>query len=261
MKMTASPLPRLHSLLLAAVVAGAFTSLASAQITVTTGSDTTVTSDFPTTPQDASTTLGMTQINNGDYQAYPFIKFDLSAYAGETVSGDGALTLRFLSAYDAGFYPHAGDNLVLKALPSAFDATTTYSNYAGFTTGGIFTRVDIDGFTSIGGPQNYDFGAGTTTAQNMTFIVPQATLQSWIDTPASNFGFALFRAPTESGDYLDQSALSFSSFEGVQAPSLSFSVSTSAVPEPSSYAAFAGLGMLGFAVCRRRRPSAGPTTC
>jgi hypothetical protein len=228
------------------------------QIVLQVSGDTTVSSDSPDTPLGSATSLGMTQIENADYQAYPMLKFDLSAFAGQTITSNGTLTLRFTGYYDAsGAYPHSGDNLQLKALPSAFDpATTTYNNYAGFVishTEGYtnqWVRDDINSFALIGTSQSYDFGAGG--AQDMIFTIPQATLQGWADNPSANYGFTLFRAPVNYAPYyLDNSAMAFSSFEGGQGPTLSFSAS--AVPEPSTYAALAGAAMLGLAMWKRRK--------
>ncbi len=224
-------------------------SAAASAVTVNVAQDTTVSSDSQTTSLDGATQIGMTQITNGDFQAYPFLRFDLSGLAGLVATGDGTLTLQFQGFFDSGGnYPHAGANVQLKALPFAFDALTTYANYAGFShlLGGIHTRSDIDAYTTIGGSQSYDFGSGGT--QTMSFTVPQATLQSWIDTPSANLGFTLFRAPNPS--YGNLSAMVFSSAEGSQAPALSFST---AIPEPSAYAAIAGSALLGFAALRRHR--------
>lgn len=58
------------------------------------------------------------------------------------------------------------------------------------------------------------------------------------------------------GYWTIQSGDSFDSLSSFGGRSFKFAVATSAIPEPSTYAAFAGLGALGFVISRRRRVGA-----
>jgi hypothetical protein len=204
--------------------------------------------DSSTTNFSTSPTLQMTQIANGDYQSYPLLQFNLSSFAGETVTSNATLTLQFNGYNDqGGLYPHSGDNVQLLALGSAVNFSTI--TYAGFLSGGDAVRTDLESLTAIGGLQSYNFGAGAT--QNMTFTIPETVVQSWINSPATNFGFVLFRAPEpgSGGVFADNAGMDFSSSNGAQGPTLSFS----AVPEPSTYAAIVGAMMLVGVACFRRK--------
>lgn len=243
---------RLVSCFRAALLVCALPLAALAQFSVPATADTFISKNDPGVAPGASTLLSSIQVENGDYQNFTFIKFDLTSFAGQTVTGNGTLSLRLVSSYGPGL-PLAGDNFQLKALASAFDeATTNYINY-GFNVGDTYQGpAIINSLANIGGAQSYDF-TGATLPVTLNFLVPAATLQSWIDAPAGNFGLAITRNYDSSGFRQDNVNLDFASIESGFAPEISFNTSASAIPEPSTYAAIAGALTMGVAVLRRRQ--------
>lgn len=98
---------------------------------------------------------------------------------------------------------------------------------------------------------------GGTTYQDATFFNPNQTYSSgtyasnmsagaWTGEPTNGYSFRILGRYSGT-DVLDGTTLFADDFSVV-----SGSTAISAVPEPSTYAAFAGLGALGLAVWRRR---------
>ncbi|WP_438481711.1 DNRLRE domain-containing protein [Oleiharenicola lentus] len=240
---------RLASLLSASLLACALSSSAIAQITVTASADTVLlnhgeTPNSATTNYSSAISLQSLVPANGDYQSYPLFKFDLSSYAGTTVSGDAIFSLHVLGG--------SGVNrpIQLLNLKGAVDfSTVTWDSYgtAFAVTPNVYAPTDSATYgAAIGGEQTFTPVAGAVS----TFVIPASTVQSWIDSPSTNYGFAFFR----SGLNYTEGLADFSSIEGVQGATLSFS-SASAIPEPSTYAAMFGACALGFAAYRRHKKS------
>jgi hypothetical protein len=244
---------RLASLLSASLLACALTSSAIAQFTVSASADTVLLNhgEIPgaaNTNYSTSTSLQLLTPENGDYQSYPLFKFDLSAYAGTTVSSDATFSLYVVNSSPAS---RTAQLLNLKG-PVDF-STVTWASYATefAVVPNPYAPTDSANYgAAIGGVQTFSPVAGEVS----TFVIPASTVQSWIDSPTTNYGFAVFRSGL---DYSDNTA-DFSSIEGVQAATLSFS-GASAIPEPSTYAAIAGAMTLGLAVWNRRRKTLAAT--
>lgn len=135
-----------------------------------------------------------------------FIKFDMSAYTGKTAAGDGRLTF-FVSANGAGLDLLDGE--LFLAAGSWMESSITWN-----------TQPPLDGaaLSSAGGSYN--------VGEALVFFVPQAILQSLLDDPANNKGFAIVSGAG--------STIGFDSreFGGQQtAPRLSFNI---AIPEPGA---------------------------
>ena len=179
-----------------------------------------------------STSLVSLKPTNQDFQSYPLVKFDLSSFSGDTVTSNGTFSL-FVTAFNGA----QSRSVSLNLLQSPFDPqSTTYDNfYGGEFSGGPWGAT-------IGSVQPYNLSNGANNYYS--FTIPQATLQSWIDSPSANNGFAFVET------FGDNGTVVFSSSSGGDAPELSFST----VPEPSTYAAIAGsLMLVSVAILRRKR--------
>ena len=228
------------ALLVAALVSLPFASSAFADNVVPVTSDTEIVLDngdanaltYHNTPLGPSTIdLLALKPTNQDFQYYPLLKFDLSSYSGDTVTGGATLSLYVNNANVSSF------SVGLVSLAAPFNpATTTYDNYYGTEfSGGSWGAA-------IGSAQVFF----PTSAGFYSFAIPQATVQSWIDSPSANYGIGIVTT------YGTPGVVDFSSSTGGHPATLSFS----AVPEPSTYAAIAGGLMLGIAMLRRRKSAA-----
>ena len=151
------------------------------------------------------------------------VKFDLSASpVGEVASGDATFTM----------YTHGG-TLVGPTTISLIDTTWTED---------VVTWNNLGTFSALPGATNPTAGAYVDGAA-VSWTIPQATIQGWIDNGATNFGIRLY-----AGVGTD---LVFRTSENATAglrPSLTYN--TVAVPEPSTTAL---LGLGGLALIMRRR--------
>ena len=132
------------------------------------------------------------------------IQFDLTAFAGQTVTGDGTLTL---TGHAAGSIE--GGSIALHRMLIFWNETTaTFANLGG--TPGAQAGADFDPFilSTLSGA----VGSG----QSVTFTVLASVIQSWIDNPGTNFGFIL-EPNTATSVGTD-----FSSREGGAPPTLTF---------------------------------------
>jgi hypothetical protein len=117
------------------------------------------------------------------------VKFDLSAYAGKVVQGNGTLNLYCSSIWSAG-------TEIVKVYPvtQAWDETVTY---------GTMAQPDYDSGTAPIATFTPVLMGGYIASPVPTVVtIPQSVLQGWIDTPTSNLGIVLV---TEAGYYSFQS--------------------------------------------------------
>lgn len=226
----------LKSVFIAAIL-GATLSTHAATITTQATADTTVGQPWYWTPTGAWE--GLYAVAPDGYISYPLIQFDLSSFAGSTVTADAELKVTFSAAY---FTPSMRYELRTNGAAWS-EATTTWGN---FDLGGstLLSTKTVDGNLVNRGDQ-------------VSFAIPKAVVQSWIDHGASNFGV---RLQTLDNTWHDRDQHWFSreytpanGNRGDWAPTLTF---TAAVPEPETYAMlFTGLGLIG--VMARRRKSNG----
>jgi hypothetical protein len=189
---------------------------------VTAAADARVLSFFPNSNEGNGNLLSA--YNNGSNNVQrTFVQFDLSGQSGLTVSGDGILTLS--TTGDGNNFLSNGRLFLADA--SWAENLITWNNQPS-TFGAALSSV-----------------SGTfsdTTSQTVSWTVPQAVLQGWLDNPSTNRGFALY---SDSG-----STLTFHSREwlpGVFSPRLGF---TASIPEPG--ALLVGMCALPFALAIRR---------
>ncbi len=154
--------------------------------------DTYVDSTTPTTSQATSTSL----ILDFDYSAYPttsrtrhgLLKFDLSSISGGRTVVQAYLDLH-INTEGLGFQLH-------KALVDWTAASTYTSLSGGMARDGVDASISPD---SIFGPT--PVGQGLDNYTGLIHInLPVATLQAWLDAPASNFGWVLVATAESTGD-------------------------------------------------------------
>ncbi len=175
---------------------------------------------FPNSNEGNGALLSVYNSGPGNTQR-TYLYFDLLAQSGLTLTGDGTLNLW-----------------------ATADANDFVSNGALFLAGGSWDESLITWTNQPGttGPA-LDSISGTYTML-VSWTVPQATLQNWLDNPASNTGFVLV---SDVG-----STLTFHSSESpdlAPSPSLMF---TTSVPEPTA-TIFLCFAALAFGNRRDRR--------
>ncbi len=164
------------------------------------------------------------------------IQFDLSAFAGQTVTGNGTLTL---TGHAQGAI-QGGDIALHRMLHAWSESVATFANLgvtAGAQAGEDFDPLILSTLTGA-----------VFSGQPVNFTVLASVIQAWIDNPGTNFGFILEpnTATSVGTDFLSR--------EGGGAPTLTFTsvAAPSGVPEPATaLLAISSLGMMTF--LRRRR--------
>jgi hypothetical protein len=119
----------------------------------------------------------------GSQWSWPLMDFDLSGLAGETVNSDGVLRLN-LDSLSLGT-TQMQTTLQVAPLVEAYDHTTGATPGWGDTTFGAAHFVFY---------QNAD--GSTPAGQYADFDIPEATLQSWMDSPGTNYGLVLQQEQT-----------------------------------------------------------------
>lgn len=176
-------------------------------------------------------------IGTGGFEAHPLVRFDLSPFAGNSVSGSPSFRF-FLNGGQA----NANTALELHRVLVNWDETTTswdtFGPQPGYQGGTDYDSTPL----TIQGVTNAAFGS------YVSFPIPSTLVQGWIDNPATNFGIFAHAAGASAGN-----DLLFSSREGANTPQLVFD--STLVPEPGTIvlAVSCFMGLPAFRRGRRHR--------
>ena len=119
------------------------------------------------------TSLWAFESGGGAY--YPLLRTDFSSAAGQTVLGNGTFNIWFSNSYANAY---SVETIRLRGVASAWDPTTvTYNSF--FAAGGFGAAINDQTLTYEG------------SSYWVSFVVPQAVLQGWIDSPSSSNGVGL----------------------------------------------------------------------
>jgi hypothetical protein len=142
-----------------------------------------------------------TDYRNSSSSFYPYVDnttgttsdslfyFDLSAYAGQTVTGDG--TVHFFWADEWGG---------TKVQFDLYKATTSWANLPdGEATYNHLLAIGYRGSSPIASYSTTCAGDGSVPTHDLIFTIPQSVLQGWLDDPSTNYGLIVNAAPQVSG--------------------------------------------------------------
>jgi hypothetical protein len=121
------------------------------------------------------------EIGASTFRAFPLVRFDLSGFAGETVTGSAALSLNV-----TGIHPSAAQATqhleARQVLVSWEEATLSWNSFGpGPISGTNVSPTALD-------PHTVTVKAGDV----VTFSLPAAVVQTWIDSPSTNYGLLLY---------------------------------------------------------------------
>jgi hypothetical protein len=163
------------------------------------------------------------------------MQFNLASYSGQAVAGPATLALNVLYAQGA-----TPENLSLDAILVSWNpATASWSSFGGIVPG-----------TTVAATPVADAEFTVSTGTQLTFTLSSALVQSWINSPGTNYGVALLQnswAGIDPDFYSGNPTLTFSTVA---------ETSSSTVPEPGTATLLAGaILILGGRFLHRRRSS------
>ena len=181
----------------------------------------------------------------GSYvSAYPMVLFDLSAYAGQTVLGDATFQGYLFGPTGNGWAYHNDPRQVrLGAITQDWNPATVTYNIFGSP---LSTGVDW----SSGSVTSITWSQSEHDPRYVTWTVPQAIVQGWMDDPSTNHGVMLRNESPSTWNY----DLMFHTLEYPTLPNppqLIFSTDSAVIPEPFSSSIWALLGLFGVAMAWR----------
>ncbi len=186
------------------------------------------------------------------YSAFPMLSFDLAGYAGRTVMGDATFQA-YVYGWDNNSWNYHNDarQVQLGVITQAWDPTTvTYDSFGPPLSAGVDWSSDL--------VASVTWSESDHDPHYVTWTVPQAVAQGWIDNPSTNHGVMLWNKSPYAYNYdLIFQTLEYGLTTTPRPPffpaQLLFSTDSAVVPEPLSVSIWALLGLFGVAMSWRRR--------